>query len=144
MDLLKRKETIVLGGTRRGDSFPVCSHKAEYCLSELQRWARAVTISLDPKDRHEMLTLLLLPTRILCASTDHYLHPPTHTPGVCAACHCQCPVIQGQLPQENTWCTSAVAMDSAAAGSPHIPIMTSVPLPPPSLSEQEPPHQLLL
>ena len=123
MDLLKRKETIVLGCTRRGDSFPVCSHKAEYCLSELQRWARAVTISLDPKDRHEMLTLLLLPTRILCASTDHYLHPPTHTPGVCAACHCQCPVIQGQLPQENTRRASGscnVTPASATAGSPHI------------------------
>ena len=49
--------------------------------------------------------------------------------GACAACHCQGPVIQGQLPQENTrhasgWCN--VMLASAASGSPHIPY-TSLP-----------------
>ena len=44
--------------------------------------------------------------------------------GACAACHCQGPVIQGQLPRENTprtsgWCN--VSLASAAAGSPHTP-----------------------
>ena len=43
--------------------------------------------------------------------------------GACAARHCQGPVIQGQLPQENTrrtsgWCN--VTLASAAAGSPRI------------------------
>ena len=44
-------------------------------------------------------------------------------PGTCAARHCQGPVIQGQLPQENTWHASGccnVTLASAAAGSPHI------------------------
>ena len=45
-------------------------------------------------------------------------------PGACAACHYQGPMIQGQLPRENTrhasgWCN--VTLVSAAAGSPHIP-----------------------
>ena len=51
-------------------------------------------------------------------------------PGDCAACHCQGPVIQGQLPRENTrhasgWCNVTPA--SAAAGSPHI-LYPSLPL----------------
>ena len=44
----------------------------------------------------------------------------THTPGACAAHHCQGPVIQGQLPQENTLCDSGccnLMLASAAAGS---------------------------
>ena len=44
-------------------------------------------------------------------------------PGACAARHCQGPVIQGQLPRENTWCASGccnVMLASAAAGSPRI------------------------
>ena len=44
--------------------------------------------------------------------------------GGCAAHHCQGPVIQGQLPQENTWHASgccSVTLVSAAAGSPRIP-----------------------
>ena len=45
-------------------------------------------------------------------------------PGTCAACHCQGPVIQGQLPREKTqrasgWCN--VMLASAAAGSAHNP-----------------------
>ena len=62
--------------------------------------------------------------------------------GGCAARHCQGPVIQGQLPWESAPCTSGwcnVMLSSAAAGSQH-----SVPLPPPGLSELEPPNQLLL
>ena len=44
-------------------------------------------------------------------------------PGACADHHCQGPVIQGQLPWENTWHTSGycnVTPASAATGSPHI------------------------
>ena len=44
-------------------------------------------------------------------------------PGACAARHCQGPVIQGQLPQENTrsasgWCNDTLA--SATAASPRL------------------------
>ena len=70
----EEKETIFWGGVRRGDSFPVCSQKAEHCLNELQRWVQAMAISLDHRDRHEMLTLLLQTPRMLCASTGHYPH----------------------------------------------------------------------
>ena len=51
-------------------------------------------------------------------------------PGACAARHCQGPMIQGQLPGENTWRASGwcnVTPASAAAGSPCIPY-PSVPL----------------
>ena len=44
-------------------------------------------------------------------------------PGAYAARHCQGPVIQGQLPRENTWCASGLCNDTlaaAAAGSPCI------------------------
>ena len=62
-------------------------------------------------------------------------------PGACAAHHCQAPGIQGQLPWENArrasgWCN--VTSASAAAVSPRIRT-----LPPPGLSEPEPPKQLL-
>ena len=63
-------------------------------------------------------------------------------PGACAARHCQGPVIQGQLPQENAWLTSGwcnVTLASAATGSPCIRTPPS-----PGLSESEPPSQLLL
>ena len=45
-------------------------------------------------------------------------------PGACAARHCQGPMIQGQLPRENTRRASGccnVTLVSAAAGSPRIP-----------------------
>ena len=45
-------------------------------------------------------------------------------PGACAAHHCQGLVIQGQIPWENTWCTSgccSVMLASATAGSHCIP-----------------------
>ena len=44
-------------------------------------------------------------------------------PGACAARHCQGPMIQGQLPRENSRCASGwcnVMLASAAAGLPHI------------------------
>ena len=143
--MLKRKETIALGCTRRGDSFHVCPWKAEHHLSKLHRRAQAAAISSDPRHRHEMLMLLLQPPGILCASTGHYPHlPPLEA---CAVHHCQGPVIQGQLPQENTQHASGcckIMSASATAGSPRIPIMTTIPFPLPGLSEQEGPNELLL
>ena len=49
-------------------------------------------------------------------------------PGACAARHCQGHVIQGRLPQENTWRASGccnVTPASAAAGSPRIRTLPS-------------------
>ena len=118
MDLPERQETFVLGCTRRGDSFPVCPQKAEYCLNELQRWTQAMAINLNPRDGHKLLILWPLPQRILCASTGHYPHP---TLGACAAHHCQGPEMQGQVPRENTLHSSGccnVVPASATAGSP--------------------------
>ena len=42
--------------------------------------ARAAAISVDPRDGHETLRLLLPPPRSLCASTGHYLHLPSWEP----------------------------------------------------------------
>ena len=56
------------GCTRRGDS--------EHRLKELQRRAQATAISMDTRDGHETLRLLLQPPRSLCASTGHYPHLP--------------------------------------------------------------------
>ena len=64
-------------------------------------------------------------------------------PGACAACHCQGPVIQGQLPRENARHASGccnVTMPLPPQARP----ASSVPLPPPGLSEPESPKQLLL
>ena len=76
LELPKRQETFsclfVLGCMKRGDS--------DHHLNELQRWARAMVISVDPRDGHETLTLLLQPPRILCASTGHYPHLPSREP----------------------------------------------------------------
>ena len=81
LHLPKRQETIVLGCARRGDSFSVCPQKAEHHRNELQRQEQAVDISLDTRDGLEMLTLLLKPPKILCASTGHYhMHPPPTSP----------------------------------------------------------------
>ena len=121
----------------------MCPQKAEHCLSGLQRWAQAVAISSDHRDRHTLLTLPLLPPRILC-EVQVTMHIPL---GACAACHCKDLVIQGQLPQENTQRASGccnMTWASAAADTPRIPIMTTVPLPLPGLREQESPKQLLL
>ena len=63
-------------------------------------------------------------------------------PGACAACHCQGPEIQGQLPRENT-CRLRLVQHHAGLCrrrlAPH-----SVPLPPRGLSKPEAPNQLLL
>ena len=72
LDLQKNQETIILGCMRRGDS--------EHHVNELQRQVRAVAISTDPRDGHEMLRLLLEPPRSLCASTGHYPHHPSWEP----------------------------------------------------------------
>ena len=61
-----------------------------------------------------------------CVRAQVTLHTPL---GACAACHCQGPMIQGQLPWENTWHASGccnVMLASAAAGSPGTPY-TSLP-----------------
>ena len=58
-------------------------------------------------------------------------------PGVCAVSHCQGPLIQGQLPRENTQCASDccnVTAASAATGSPRIPY----PAHPPAWVSQRP------
>ena len=139
LDQLKRQETIVSGCTKRGDSFPVCPQNTEHCLSKLQRWAQAMAISLDPRDRHEMLTLLLLPPKILCASTGPYPHTPrslcspplpgTRDPGTTSLG--ECTVHLKLLQHHSSLCHCRLALHS-------------VPLPCPSLSEPEPPNQLLL
>ena len=64
-------------------------------------------------------------------------------PGACAACHCQGPGIQRQLPWENAqrasgWCNVTTPLTPQARPA------SSVPLPPRGLGEPEPPKQLLL
>ena len=44
---------------------------SEHCLNELQRWTQGAAISVDTRDGHEMLRLLLQPPRSLCAGTGH-------------------------------------------------------------------------
>ena len=73
----------------------------------------------------------------------HRSLPTPPLPATCAACHCQGPMIQGQLPQENTWHDSGccnLMPASAAADSPCIPYHSLLP----SLSDTEPPNQWLL
>ena len=64
-------------------------------------------------------------------------------PGDCAARHCQGPVIQGQLPRENARHASGCCNVTTPL-TPQARPTSSVPLPPPGLSEPEPPNQLLL
>ena len=57
------------------------------------------------------------------------------------------PWSRDKFPRENTRCASGCCNNTpacSAAGSPCIPIVTIVPLPPPGLNEQEPPNQPLL
>ena len=68
LDLLKRQETIVSECVRRGDS--------DHCLNELQRRARATDISADPRDRHEMLRLLLQPPKTFVRAQVTIHNPP--------------------------------------------------------------------
>ena len=132
LELPKRQETIVSGCARRGDS--------EHCLNELQRWARAAAISVDPRDGHETLRLLLQPPRSLCASTGHYSHLPSREPVQPATARVlwsrnnfpgRTHVVPRLLQHYAGLCHPRLA--------PH-----SIPLPPPGLREPEPPNQLLL
>ena len=77
------------------------------CGNQRQAWdaKAAVAVTKKPVCEHRSLST-----------------PPL--PGACAACHCQGPAIQGQLPQENTQRASGccnVTLASAATGSPRIP-----------------------
>ena len=76
LQLPNRQETFsclfVSWCTRRGDS--------ERRLNEFQRRARAAATSVDPRDGHETLRLLLPPPRSLCASTGHSPHLPSQEP----------------------------------------------------------------
>ena len=120
------------GCMRRGDS--------EHRLNELQRRARAAAISADPRDRHETLRLLLQPPRSLCASTGHYSHLP---PG--SLCSPPLPGSRDTGTTSPRECTAHLRLLQYYIGlcrrrlAPH-----SVPHPAPSLSDPEPPHQLLL
>ena len=135
-ELPKRQETFsclfVLRCARRGDS--------ERRLNELQRRARAAASSADRRDGRETLRLLQPPPKSLCVSTGHSTPP---LPGAGAACHCQGPVIRGQLPQENARRASGCCNVTTPLPSKSRPAY-SVPLTPPGLSEPEPPKQLLL
>ena len=76
LQLPKRRETFsclfVSWCVRRGDS--------ERRLNELQRRARALAISADPRDGHGTLRLLLPPPKSLCMSTGHSPHRPSREP----------------------------------------------------------------
>ena len=114
LELPKRQETTVSGCARRGDS--------EHHLNELQRRARAAAISADTRDKHETLKAAAATTKKPVCKHRSLSTPPLL--GACAACHCQGPVIQGQLPGENTRHASGccnVMVASAATGSPRIP-----------------------
>ena len=91
---------------------------------------------MDPRDVHQMLRLLLLPPpRSLCASTGHYPHLPSreHVQPTTARvpwCRDKFPGRMHGAPQAGaTSCWPLLPQDPP----------DSVPLPPPSLSEPEPP-----
>ena len=119
------------GGVRNGDHLP--PHKLLQ-MNWLQRWVQAAAIYSDPRNRHEMLRLLLQPPRSLCASTGHYPHTcprklcSPSLPGSCGP--------QTTSPGEHTACNVTPA--SAATDSPHIPIITTIPLLPPAWVSQSP------
>ncbi|KAJ8782426.1 hypothetical protein J1605_010134 [Eschrichtius robustus] len=142
----------------RGDS--------ERCLNELQKRARAAALSVDPRDRREPRLSTRTPETVAsrgyqrgpqrragdakaaAAATkkpvcEHRSLSTPPLPGACAARHCQGPVIQGQLRREDAqrasgWCNVTTPLPPQARPA------SSVPLPPPGLSEPEPPKQLLL
>ena len=128
-----------------------------------QRWARAAANSADPRDGHKPRLSAQTPetgasrgyqrgpqrragdAKAAAAATkkpvcEHRSLSTLPLPGACAAHHCQGPMIQGQLRREN-------APQAAATSRWPLPPRArpaSVPLPPPVLSEPEPPKQLLL
>ena len=135
---------MILGCARRGDSFSVNPQKAEHRLNELQRWEQTVAISSVSRDGREMLMLLLQPPRILCASTGHYPQP-------CPESLCSPPLPGSCNPGTTSLGEHTVHlrllqlhMGLWTAGSPRILIMTTVPFPPPDMSDPEPPNQLLI
>ena len=100
-----------------------------------------MAICMDTRDGDETLRLLLLSTKKPVCKHRSPSTPPL--PGACVACHCQGPMIQGQLPLgEHTVHLSLLQCHTDLCHhrlSPH-----SVPIHPPVLSEPEPPNQLLL
>ena len=112
----------------------------EHRLNELQKWARGTTISEDTRDGHEMLKLLLQPPRSLCARTGHY---PTSPPRILCS-----PPLPGSRDPGTTSPGEPMAhlrlLQHHAGLCCHRLTLHSVPLPPPGLSELEPPNQLLL
>ena len=137
LQLPKRQETcsclFVLRRARRGDS--------ERRLNELQRQARAAAISTDPRDRRETLRLLLPPPRSLCASAGHSPHRPFWEPVQPATA--RVPGSRDNIPGR-THCAPQAGATSRRPRPPQARPASSVPLPPRSLGEPEPPKQLLL
>ena len=61
--------------------FLVCEERGlRVLLKGAPRRARATTISVDPRDGHEMLRQLPPPPRSLCANIGHYPHLPSREP----------------------------------------------------------------
>ena len=111
-------------------------------LKELQRRARAAATSADPRDGHETLRLLLPPPRSLCASTGHSPLLPSPPGSLCS------PPLPGSHDPGTT--SPGEHMARLRLLQHHVSLCRrrlaphSVPLPPPGLSEPEPPNQLLL
>ena len=57
---------------------------------------RATAKSADPRNRQEMLRLLLLPPRSLCVSTGHYPHPASGEPVQPATARVSAPRLAGR------------------------------------------------
>ena len=112
---------------RRGDS--------ERCLKELQRRAQAAAISTDPRDGHETLRLLLLPPRSLCASTGHSPHRPSREPVQPATAGV--PGSRDNFPGR-MHCAPQAGATSRRPRPLQARPASSVPLPPPGLSEPAP------
>ena len=132
LELLKSQETIVSGCARRGDS--------EHRLNELQRWTWAMAISADTTDAHEMLRLLLQPPTILCASTGHYPHLPSQKP--VQPTTARVPLSRDNFPRRTHGAPQAGATSCQPLPPQAWPTFCT--LPPPGLSEPEPPNQPLL
>ena len=144
---------------RRGDS--------ERRLNELQKRAQAAVISADPRGGRVLRLSAQTPeagasrgyqrgpqrragdTKAAAAATkkpvcEHRSLSTPPLPGACAARHCQGPGIQGQLPRGRTHSAPQAAATLCWPLLPQARPASSVLLPPPSLSEPEPPKQLLL
>ena len=98
-------------------------------------------ISVDPRDGQETLRLLLPPPRSLCASTGHSPHRPSRQPVQPATA--RVPGSRDNFPGR-TQGTPQAGATSRRPRPPQARPASSIPLPPPGLSEPEPPKQLLL